>query len=93
VAVSVLDARALPDGSVVRKAIGRQAVDSLRGVAVPATPVAGHEVTEIGPVRNVAAEEVVSDGGSLWALAASGVLGVVAGALALARRVRLGGRR
>ncbi|WP_176406677.1 chaplin family protein [Actinomadura sp. BRA 177] len=97
VAVSVLDTRALPDGSVVRKAIGRQAVDSLRGVAVPATPVAGHEVVpvtgEIGPVRNVAAEEVVSDGGSLWALAASGVLGVVAGALALARRVRMGGRR
>jgi hypothetical protein len=67
-------------------------------VAVPATPVTGHEIVpvtgEIGPVRNVAAEEPVSDGaGSLWALAASGVLGVLAGALTLARRVRLDGRR
>jgi hypothetical protein len=101
VAVSVLDTRALPGGGAVRRPIGLRAVDALRSparVAVPATPVTGHEIVpvtgEIGPVRNVAAEEPVSDGaGSLWALAASGVLGVLAGALTLARRVRLDGRR
>ncbi|MEU5994848.1 chaplin family protein [Spirillospora sp. NPDC047418] len=101
VAVSVLDARALPGGGVVRRPIGLRAVDALRSPAravVPATPVAGHEIVpvtgEIGPVRNVAARETVSDGaGSLWAFAASGVLGVLAGALTLARRVRLDGRR
>jgi hypothetical protein len=101
VAVSVLDTRTLPGGGVVRRPIGLQAVDALRSprhVVVPATPVTGHEVVpatgEIGPVRNVAAKETVSDGaGSLWAFAASGVLGVLAGALTLARRVRLDGRR
>ncbi|MFA1544504.1 hypothetical protein [Actinomadura monticuli] len=60
------------------------------GAVRPVVPVTG----EMGPVRNVAATEAVADeDGSLWAFAASGVLGVVAGALALARRVRLGGRR
>ncbi|GAA1794173.1 chaplin family protein [Actinomadura chokoriensis] len=101
VAVSVLDTRALPGGGVVRRPIGLRAVDALRSprhVVVPATPATGHEVVpatgEIGPVRNVAAKETVSDGaGSLWAFAASGFLGVLAGALTLARRVRLDGRR
>ncbi|WP_396450462.1 chaplin family protein [Actinomadura sp.] len=100
VAVSVLDTRALPDGGVVRKAIGRQALDALHGAAVPGAPVAGEQIVpvtgELGAVRNVASEEVVPDGGrggSLWALGASGMLGVLAGGLALARRVRLGGRR
>ncbi|MFB4308230.1 chaplin family protein [Actinomadura sp. GTD37] len=49
---------------------------------------------EIGPVRNVAATDTLDDeAGSMWALVASGFLGVVAGALALARRIRLGGGR
>ncbi|NKZ02771.1 chaplin [Actinomadura latina] len=98
VAVSVLDTRALPGGGVARKAIGMQAVDALRG-GVP-VPVAAERVVpvtgQIGDVRNVAAQEAVPDGagsGSAWAMAASGMLGVVAGGLALARRVRLGGRR
>jgi hypothetical protein len=96
----VLDTRALPDGGVVRKAIGRQALDALHGAAVPGSPVAGEQIVpvtgQLGAVRNVASEEVVPDGGrggSLWALGASGMLGVLAGGLALARRVRLGGRR
>ncbi|GAA1848226.1 chaplin family protein [Actinomadura bangladeshensis] len=101
VAVSVLDTRTLPGGGVVRRPIGLQAVDALRSprhVVVPSAPATGHEAVPgtggIGPVRNVAAEETVSDGaGSLWAFAASGVLGVLAGALTLARRVRPDGRR
>ncbi|MFA1546694.1 chaplin family protein [Actinomadura chokoriensis] len=76
-------------------AVGTQVLPGVSGAAGRGdVPVVG----EIGPVRKVAAQETAAGqdrdrAGSLWAPAAAGVLGVVAGALALARRVRLGGRR
>ncbi|TDD79036.1 chaplin [Actinomadura darangshiensis] len=57
----------------------------------PVVPVTG----AIGPVQQVAAHEAAADGtgaGSVWVLAASGVLAMAAGALALVRKARVGRR-
>ncbi|WP_242907960.1 chaplin family protein [Actinomadura terrae] len=51
---------------------------------------------QVGPMRTVAAEKpIIADAetGSLWVLGAATMLAAVSGALALTRRVRLGGRR
>lgn len=75
------------------------------GRVLPATPVSADNLlraagqapvtSELGPVKEVAAKDAVAsetNTGSVWVLAASGVLAFAAGTLALTRRLRVGRR-
>lgn len=104
----VPDGTALPSTPVVPSArtagTGLQGLEGLQGtpgidgVKLPSEAKTSEVVpvtSEIGPLRRVAAEQPIVSGtkaGSMWVLGAAGLLAAVAGALALARRIRLGRR-